>query len=81
MVQELLEKRDILGDIAIEMYGEFWIANEDFWGSQTERDLNEINTQLMELGFVDEPTEEEEAFADKLIEMLIKEGKLREPGE
>ena len=81
MINELLEKRDILGDIAVELYGDFWITEEEFWGSQTERDLNEVSEQLAELGWVDEASDEEIAFAEKLIELLIKEGKLKGPRE
>ena len=81
MINELLEKRDILGDIAIELYGDFWITEEDFWGSTTEQQLQEVNNQLLDLGWEDPATEEEIAFTDKIMELLIKEGKLREPGE
>ena len=46
-----------------------------------EQQLKEVNDQLLELGWEDPATEEEIAFADKIMELLIKEGKLREPGE
>ena len=81
MINELLEKREILGEIAAELYGELWITNEEFWDSPTERDLREVGEQLIDLGWVDEVSEEEEAFADKLLELLIKEGKLKGPRE
>jgi len=81
MINELLEKREILGDIAAELYGDLWIAEEAFWGSPTEQDLQEVNQQLIDLGWEETPTPEEEAFADKLIELLIKEGKLKDPGQ
>ena len=81
MINELLEKRDILGDIAVELYGDFWITEEEFWGSTTEQQLKEVNDQLLDLGWEDTATEEEIAFADKIMELLIKEGKLRNPGE
>jgi hypothetical protein len=81
MINELLEKREILGEIAAELYGDLWITNEEFWNSPTERDLREVGEQLIDLGWVDEVSEEEEAFADKLLELLIKEGKLKDPRE
>jgi hypothetical protein len=81
MINELLEKREILGEIAAELYGDLWITNEEFWDSPTERDLREVGEQLIDLGWIDEVSEEEEAFADKLLELLIKEGKLKDPRE
>lgn len=81
MINELLEKREILGEIAAELYGELWITNDKFWGSPTERDLREVGEQLINLGWIDEVSEEEEAFADKIMEMLMKEGKLKGPRE
>ena len=81
MINTLLEKREILGDIAVELYGDLWITNDDFWGSPTERELQEVNEELIEMGWIEEPTPEEEAFADKLIELLIREGKLKRDEE
>jgi len=79
MINELLEKREILGDIAVELYGEFWITEEEFWGSSTERELSEVSEQLTELGWVDPISDEEIEIADMIMEMLIKEGKLKGP--
>ena len=79
MINELLEKREILGDIAVELYGEFWITEEEFWGSSTERELSEVSEQLNELGWVDPISDEEIEIADMIMEMLIKEGKLKGP--
>jgi len=79
MINELLEKREILGDIAVELYGEFWITEEEFWGSSTERELSEVSEQLTELGWVDPISDEEIEIADMIMEMLIKEGKLKDP--
>lgn len=81
MINELLEKREILGDIAVELYGEFWITEEEFWGSSTERELSEVTEQLAELGWVDPISDEEIEIADVIMEMLIKEGKLKGPRE
>ena len=62
MIKELLEKQDVLGDIATELYGDLWIMNEKFWGSPTERELAEVTMSLINLGHrVDYTPEGEEA--------------------
>jgi predicted nucleic acid-binding protein len=81
MINELLEKRDILGDIAVELYGDFWITEETFWGSTTEQQMLEVTEQLNELGWVDPVSDEEIEMADKIMEMLIKEGKIKDSGK
>ena len=81
MINELLEKRDILGDIAVELYGDFWITEEDFWGSTTEQQMFEVTEQLNELGWVEEVSDEEIEMADKIVELLIKEGKFKDSRE
>jgi hypothetical protein len=59
MIKELLEKQEILGDIAAELYGDLWIMNEKFWGSPTEREMQEVTMSLMNLGYTVEPTPEQ----------------------
>jgi hypothetical protein len=81
MINELLEKRDILGDIAVELYGDFWITEEDFWGSTTEQQMFEVTEQLNNLGWTDPVSDEEIEMADKIMEMLIKEGKIKDSGK
>ena len=81
MINELLEKREILGDIAVELYGDFWITNDEFWGSPTERQMLEVTEQLNELGWIDPVSDEEIEIADKIMEMLMKEGKFEDPCE
>ena len=51
MIKELLEKQKVLGDIAAELYGDLWIMNEKFWGSPTERELQEVTMSLVNLGY------------------------------
>jgi hypothetical protein len=58
MMEELLEKQTILSDIAGELYGELWIMNEKFWGSPTERELQEVTMSLLNLGHSVENTPE-----------------------
>ena len=81
MINELLEKRDILGDIAVELYGDFWITEEAFWGSTTEQQMLQVTEQLNNLGWVDQLTDEEIEMADKIMELLKKEGKFEDPSE
>jgi hypothetical protein len=63
MIKELLEKQELLGDIAAELYGDLWIMNEKFWGSPTEREMLEVTMGLMNLGYTVEPTPEQEEAA------------------
>jgi len=81
MINELLEKRDILADIAVELYGDFWIAEEEFWGSVTEQQMLEVTEQLQNLGWVEEVDEDQIAMADIIMEMLKKGGKFEDPRE
>ena len=81
MINELLEKREILGDIAVELYGDLWITNDEFWGSPTERDLREVNEQLLNLGWEEEVDEDQIMIADMIMEMLKKGGKFEDPRE
>jgi|LakMenE18May11ns_1017448.scaffolds.fasta_scaffold7143572_1 hypothetical protein len=59
MIKELLEKQEVLGEIAAELYGDLWIMNEKFWGSPTERELREVAFTLIDLGYTVEPTPEQ----------------------
>jgi len=52
-IQELLTKRNLLADIAEELYGEIWIAHNKFWGSPTELEMRELNSQLIDLGYTE----------------------------
>ena len=81
MINELLEKRDILADIAVELYGDFWITEKEFWGSTTERQMQEITEQLQNLGWEEEVDEDQIMIADMIMEMLKKNGKFEDPRE
>lgn len=76
MIKELLEKRDLLSDIATELYGEIWVANDDFWGSPTEREMNEVQEELLTWGWEpEEPTEEQIALAEMIAAELARKDK------
>ena len=70
MIQELLEQRDILNDIASELYGPLWIMNRNFWGSPTEKQLAEVCESLYNLGYRDDVTPEQEKAADEIAKIL-----------
>jgi len=63
MIKELLEKQEVLGEIAAELYGDLWIMNEKFWGSPTEKELREVALTLIDLGYTVEPTPQQEEAA------------------
>ena len=76
MINELLAKRDVLADIAEAMYGEFWITEEVFWNSPTELQIQEVETQLANLGWkLKSPTSEEKAIGEMIFEEMVKKGK------
>ena len=76
MIKELLEKRDLLSDIATELYGEIWVANDDFWGSPTEREMQEVQEELLTWGWEpEEPTEEQIALAEMIAAELARKNK------
>ena len=74
MITELLETRDHLFEIAAILYGDDFVFNEKFWGSQTDKELQEIYEQLDIFGHEhDEPTDEMIEDAKKIIKMVEKQ--------
>jgi len=74
-IQELLEKRDILTDIAAELYGDDYIAKDEFWNSPTEKEMFQVESQLRDLGHEDpEVSDEMNALAQIILDDLIKRG-------
>jgi hypothetical protein len=51
MYDDLLLMRDILSDIASELYGDLYVCNDNFWGSPTEREMFKVEESLSNLGF------------------------------
>ena len=70
MIQELLEQRQILFEIAEELYGDLWVSEEAFWGSPTERQLTEVHDSLYNLGWEDPISPQQLADAKKLAKIL-----------
>ncbi len=46
MIQELLEERDHLFEIATVLYGDMFVTDESFWGSPTELQLQRVYDRL-----------------------------------
>jgi hypothetical protein len=59
MINELLEQREILTDIAAELYGDIYVTNDKFWGSPTEKQMRGVEDQLHNLGHRDVLTPEQ----------------------
>lgn len=70
MIEELMEKQILLGEIAAELYGDLWIMNDKFWDSPTERELREVINRLIDLGFSHTPTPEQEKAAEIIAKKL-----------
>lgn len=70
-LEELLEQRDIISQIATELYGPMYVFNRKFWGSPTEHELNDVQEQLINLGYRMDPTPEEQELADIIYKALL----------
>jgi hypothetical protein len=81
MIEELLEKRNTLTDIATELYGDLFITVDEFWGSPTERQMGIVDDELISLGWESETTPEIIALAEIILQDLVERGILNEDGE
>ena len=72
-LEELLEQRDIITEIAVELYGPMYIFDRRFWGSSVENDLNDVQQRLLNLGYVFEPSPEEKELADIIYKALLEQ--------
>ena len=81
MIEELLEKRDTLTDIAAELYGDMFITVDEFWGSPTERQMSIVDDELEALGWEPETTPEIIALAEIILQDLVDRGILNENEE
>jgi hypothetical protein len=50
-IQELLEQRSTLFEIAEVLYGDAFVLEEEFWGSPTEVELSQTHALLSDLGY------------------------------
>jgi hypothetical protein len=73
-IQELLEKRDTLCDIASVLYGDDFIFQKEFWGSPTESEMEQLYKQLELLGYEEPISEEMWALGDIIFNDLKNQG-------
>ena len=71
-IEELLEQRSVLVEMAAVMYGEMYVTNEHFWKSSIEQDMYVIEEELMNLGHEEEGITSEMEEAALLIFMELK---------
>jgi len=74
IIQELLNERETLCEIAKVMYGDMYVIQKDFWNSPTERELARVYEQLELLGHDDPITEEQQAIGEIIFDKLVDEG-------
>jgi len=73
-IQELLEQKTTLCEIAQVLYGDNYILQEEFWNSPTEQEIKSVWQQLDLLGYQEEISPEMQALGDMLFEDLVKRG-------
>ena len=71
-IEELLEQRSVLVEMAAVMYGDMYVTNEQFWKSSIEKDMFEIEEELMDLGYEEEGITPEMEMAALMIFDLLK---------
>ena len=73
-IQELIEHKDSLCDIASLLYGDDYILKQEFWNSPTERELFQVWKQLDLLGYEEPISEEMQALGDLIFNDLTSKG-------
>ncbi len=73
-IQDLLDQKDTLSEIAALMYGDDYILHKEFWNSPTERELFQVWEQLDLLGYEEPITEEMQALGDLIFDGLVNKG-------
>ena len=73
-IQELLDQKDSLCEIAAVLYGDNYILQEEFWNSPTERQLFQTWKQLDLLGYEEPVSEEMQALGDLIFKDLTDKG-------
>ena len=71
-IEELLEQRSVLVEMAAVMYGDMYVTNENFWKSSIEQDMYVIEDELDNLGHVEEGITPEMELAARIIFDLLK---------
>jgi len=71
-IEELLEQRSVLVEMAAVMYGEMYVINENFWKSSIEQDMFKIEEELMDLGHEEEGITPEMEEAALLLFLELK---------
>ena len=72
-IEELLEQRSVLVEMAAVMYGDLYVTNEHFWKSSIEKDMYKIEEELDNLGHVEEGITPEMEMAALTIFAALKE--------
>jgi len=80
-IEELLEQRSVLVEMASVMYGDMYVTNENFWKSSIEKDMFKIEEELMDLGYEEEGITPEMELAALLLFEALKNGGLLPKGE
>ena len=73
-IQELLDHKDSLNEIASLLYGDDYILKQEFWNSPTERELFQVWKQLDLLGYEEPISEEMQALGDLIFDDLTTKG-------
>ena len=73
-IQELLDHKDSLNEIASLLYGDDYILKQEFWNSPTERELFQVWKQLDLLGYEEPISEEMQALGDLIFDDLTSKG-------
>jgi hypothetical protein len=75
MIEELLEERDNLFEIASVLYGDMFVTNESFWGSPTELHLKSVYDRLDLFGHQDDEPTDEMIEAAEIIKKMVDKGR------
>lgn len=75
MIQELLEERDNLFEIASILYGDMFITEDKFWGSPTDIQLQDVYEKLAFYGYIEEEPTDEMMEAAKILEKTVEKGR------
>ena len=75
MIEELLEERENLFEIASILYGDMFITEDKFWGSPTELQLQRVYDRLDLFGHQDDEPTDEMIEAAEIIKKMVDKGK------